>query len=392
MVCLSVIHPARNFADLSLVDRWEVAVAGLRAGIVICPATTLLVPEDVRYRCQRSEAKVFVGDAASIQKLLKVRNECPHIKHIIQVDGQPPEGVLNLSTALAQLDDYIGFNGGKPDTKLPAIIYFTSGTTGHPKMVQHNHISYPLAHTVTGKHWLRLSPGKLYWNLSEQGWAKAAWSFFGAWNCGASLFVHDDRQAFNPRQTLEILHDYPITTLCAPPTVYRQLVLDEMRKHFQQNRPRHLVHCTGAGEPLNPEVIKLWKETSGIEICDGYGQTETILVCGNFEDSPVRPGSMGRPSPGVPLYVVSEDGKECREGVEGDIAVAVDLSEGSNFFGVFDGYLGDNGQLDRRLRASESGASKSWYLTGDRATRDRDGYFWFVGRSDDVRCSAIRLL
>ncbi|KAK3695945.1 hypothetical protein LTR37_018240 [Vermiconidia calcicola] len=216
------------------------------------------------------------------------------------------------------------------------------------------------------------------------GWAKAAWAFFGAWNCGAGLFIHDDRGTFNPRRTLETLHRFPITTFCAPPTAYRQLVLDEMRQHLLQSRPRALVHCTGAGEPLNPEVIRLWKEATGLEICDGFGQTETILVCGNFEGAPIRPGSMGKPSPGVPLHVVDDAGNECAQDVEGDIALKVDLSESSNFFGVFDGYLGGDGKLDRRLRPGGKGDEQPWYLTGDRATRDVDGYFWFVGRSDDV--------
>lgn len=255
-------------------------------------------------------------------------------------------------------------------------------------MVQHNHISYPLGHTITGKHWLRLAPGKLYWNLSEQGWAKAAWSFFGSWNCGAALFVHDDRSAFNGQTTVDMLHKYPITTLCAPPTVYRQLVLDGMRKYFKSCPPNALEHCTGAGEPLNAEVIRLWKDMSGIEIRDGYGQTETVLICGNFAGSKVKPGSMGRPSPGVPLEVIDDNGKECPVGVEGDIALEViPESPGTDdFFGIYDGYLNNDGTLDRRLEAASGDPTGHllFYRTGDRATRDEDGYFWFVGRNDDV--------
>jgi len=198
--------------------------------------------------------------------------------------------------------------------------------------------------------------------------------------------VHDDREAFLASQTLDILHSYPITTFCAPPTAYRQLVLGEMRVVLETRKPKSLVHCAGAGEPLNPEVIRLFKESSGLEICDGYGQTETVLICGNFEGWEIRPGSMGRPSPGVPLCVVDENGNESPEGVEGDIALKVDVSaSGDGFFGVFDGYLGENGELDRRLIDVSGGGGKwKWYLTGDRASRDKDGYFWFVGRSDDV--------
>lgn len=361
--------------------RWEFATAGIRSGIVVCPATTLLVPKDIEYRCHRSNASVFIGDSISVNKFLKVKSTCPSVKHIIQVSGKPPDGVLSLAKELASIPQDAQYSGAKPDVKAPAMIYFTSGTTGSPKMVQHNHISYPLAHTITGKYFLRLKPHDLYWNLSEQGWAKAAWSYFGAWNCGAGLFVHDDRGAFSGKQTLEILHRYPITTFCAPPTAYRQLVLDEMRQLYTKRQPKALQHCCGAGEPLNPEVIRLWKETSGLEICDGYGQTECILVCGNFEGNPIKPGSMGKPSPGVPLHVVDDDGKECDNDVEGDIALQVDLSEQSSFFGIYDGYLGEDGKLDRKLRSS---GNEHWYLTGDRATRDKEGYFWFVGRSDDV--------
>jgi acyl-coenzyme A synthetase/AMP-(fatty) acid ligase len=364
------------------VYRWEIATAGIRAGIVICPATTLLVDKDIEYRINRSGASVFLGDTVAVSKLLKIRKNCPSIKHVFQLDGQAPNGVVLLSEALAKIPQDARYTGPKPNVKDPSMIYFTSGTTGPPKMVQHNHISYPLAQTITGKHFHRLQPGDLNWVLTEQGWAKAGWAYFGSWNCGAGIFIHDDRLAFNPKNTLDILHAYPITTFCAPPTVYRQLVLDENRKHFSSNLPKALRHCTGAGEPLNPEVIRLWLETSGLEICDGFGQSETVLVCGNFAGNEIRPGSMGKPSPGVPLFVIDENGKETPNDEEGDIALKVDLTEQSNFFGVFDGYLED-GKLDRKLRESKE-KGQAWYCTGDRAKRDQDGYFWFVGRSDDV--------
>ena len=236
-----------------------------------------------------------------------------------------------------------------------------------------------------------LKPGDLYWNLSEQGWAKAAWSFFGTWNCGASLFVMDDRGAFSPTRLLATIHRFPITTLCAPPTAYRQLVLDESQQYFKSHPPKHLEHCVGAGEPLNESVIKTWQEMSGLQIFDGYGQTETVLMCANQKKNPVKPGSMGKPLPSVPLVVLDADGRETKPGAEGDIAVKLDNLDGYNedsFFGVFDGYIDmKTGKLDRRLRTfteKSSGAEQAWYLTGDRATRDEDGYFWFVGRSDDV--------
>ncbi|PPJ60062.1 hypothetical protein CBER1_07572 [Cercospora berteroae] len=371
-----------------LPEWWEIATAGLRSGIVICPATTLLVDKDIEYRVKRSGASVFLGDTVAVGKFLKVRKNCPSIKHVFQLDGKAPEGVVLLSEALDKTARDATYTGPAPGIKDPSMIYFTSGTAGPPKMVQHNQISYPLGHTITGKHFHRLEPGFLSWVLTEQGWAKAGWAFLGTWNCGAGLFIHDDRGAFNPKATLDILHEYPITTFCAPPTVYRQLVLDEQRKYIKQNKPKALKHCTGAGEPLNPEVIRLWQETTSMEICDGFGQSETILLCGNFKGNKIRPGSMGKPSPGTPLYVVNDDGKVAADDEEGDIAVKVDLTESSNFFGVFDGYLDENGKLDRKLVESSEGKGQAWYSTGDRATRDKDGYFWFVGRNDDVINSA----
>jgi medium-chain acyl-CoA synthetase len=218
------------------------------------------------------------------------------------------------------------------------------------------------------------------------GWAKAAWSFFGAWNCGATLFVYDDRGPFDPQRLLGILHRYPITTLCAAPLAYRQIVLRKSIEYYKRNPPSALSHCTAAGEALNDEVIRQFNEVSGIEIHDGYGQTETILLCGNFNGCPIRPGSMGKPAPTVPLHVITSDGKEAAVGEEGDMAVLLSDASGHNgFFGVFDGYIDDDDTLNRREKSfTHNGELRTWYLTGDKAKRDKDGYFWFVGRSDDV--------
>ena len=201
----------------------------------------------------------------------------------------------------------------------------------------------------------------------------------------------DDRGAFNPIRLLETIQRFPITTLCAPPTAYRQLVLDESQQYFKSHPPKHLEHCVGAGEPLNESVIKTWQKMSGLQIFDGYGQTETVLMCANQRKNPVKPGSMGKPLPSVPLVVLDAEGQEAEPGKEGDIAVKLDDFEGKSedtFFGIFDGYIDmKTGKLDRRIRTFEEKngrGSQAWFLTGDRATRDEEGYFWFVGRSDDV--------
>lgn len=244
-------------SSMLILCRWEFATAGIRAGIVVCPATTLLVGHDIAHRLQHTKATLFVGDSVSVAKALAVRAECPDLKHIIQIGESPPPGVIDFNQSLKEVSSDARFAGIRADIDRAAMVYFTSGTSGQPKMVQHNAISYPLAHTITGKHWLRLNPGSLYWNMAEQGWGKAAWAYFGAWNCGAGLFVHDDRGAFSAEKTLSILQDYPITTLCAPPTAYRQLVLRENQRGFNKERLNSLVHCVSAGEPLNPEAIRL---------------------------------------------------------------------------------------------------------------------------------------
>jgi medium-chain acyl-CoA synthetase len=384
-------------------------------GVILCPCTTLLVDKDIEYRLNVSSAKVFVGDEVAVGKVLKVRDRCKTLQHVIQINSSylskassnaVPSHVIDFNTSVDTVPAETTFatpSSLKPSS--PALSFFTSGTTGNPKLVLHNQVSYPLAHALTGTHWLRLRPPpqqSLYWNLSEQGWAKAAWSFFSAWNCGAALFIHDDRQPFSARRTLQVLHTYPITTLCAPPTVWRQLVLDENRALIESGslRPKALKHATGAGEPLNESVIRRWASIKGnnnMQICDGYGQTETILVCANQEGLPLRHGSMGKPLPNVPLTIIDNDGNDAAVDVEGDIAIAVPplSGESKQFIGLFEGYVDmSTGQLDRKLRSfantNNNGTeqSKSYYLTGDRARRDKDGYFWFVGRADDVINSA----
>lgn len=237
--------------------RWEIATAVIRAGIVLCPATSLLVGHDIAHRLQRTRATLFVGDSVSVAKVLSVRAECPDLKYVIQIGDSPSSGVIDYNQSLKAVPSNAKFAGVSPNIDRAAILYFTSGTSGQPKMVQHNAISYPCANTITGKHWLRLNHNSLYWNTAEQGWGKAGWAYFGAWNCGAGLFVFDDRGAFSAERTLNILQDYPITTFCAPPTAYRQLVMKENQHGFSQERLKSLVHCVSAGEPLNAEVIKL---------------------------------------------------------------------------------------------------------------------------------------
>jgi acyl-coenzyme A synthetase/AMP-(fatty) acid ligase len=242
-------------------------------------------------------------------------------------------------------------------------------------MVLHTHASYPIGHVVTGRFWLDLRPEDLHLNLSETGWAKAAWSsFLGPWNMGAALFVQDARGRFNASETLDLFESYPITTFCAPPTAYRMLVQEDLSRR----NPRALRWCVGAGEPLNPEVIETWERGTGHLIRDGYGQTETVLLCGNFPSLEVKPGSMGKPSPGMNVAVIDDEGMPLPPGSEGDIAVRV---RPERPVGLFKEYW-------RNPAATKASQRGDWYVTGDRAYVDAEGYFWFVGRADDVIISA----
>lgn len=345
---------------------WEVLLGCLKAGAVAVPGTVLLTPKDIAYRTRLAEGVAYVTDAEGAAKVEQVRGDCPTLREVF-VAGEQYERELAAGRGRAEP---VGTASGDP-----ALIYFTSGTVGNPKMVLHTHASYPIGHTITGKLWLDLKPTDLHLNLSETGWAKAAWSsFFGPWGQGAALFVQDARGKFSGSETLQLLEAYPITTFCAPPTAYRMLVLEDL----SQFKPKALRHCVGAGEPLNPEVIETWRAATGLTIRDGYGQTESVLIVGNFPPLEVKPGAMGRPSPGFVVDVIDETGQPLPAGREGDIAVRVSPERP---VGLFREYW-------RQPEVTEAAMRGDWYVTGDRAYRDEDGYLWFVGRADDVIISA----
>jgi acyl-coenzyme A synthetase/AMP-(fatty) acid ligase len=298
------------------------------------------------------------------------------LQSLVVIGGERP-GWLNYEAFVSAEDTRISpekrANTHKDD---PMLLYFTSGTTGYPKMVMHTH-SYARGHLVTGKFWLDLNKGDLHWNLSDTGWAKAAWSsFFGPLGTGATLFVHNTKGKYSAHLTLDLLSQHKVTSFCAPPTAYRMLIVEDLTKYDLSS----LKSCVGAGEPLNPEVIDTWRKQTGITIRDGYGQTETVLIVGNFPapDAPIKPGSMGRPAPGVVVDVVDEYGEPMPPNKEGDIAVKV---KPERPLGLYKEYWNN-------IAATEATYRGDWYVTGDRAYRDEDGYLWFVGRADDVIISA----
>lgn len=360
---------------------WEAALGLFKLGAIPIPCTTLLTPKDLQFRSEIAEPIAIITDSEGAAKFDQVREQCPTVRVAILVEhthaGSNREGWLNFQAIVR--DTSPEFTGEKTRSDDPCLIYFTSGTVGYPKMVLHTHASYPIGHTITAKYWLDLGENDLHLNVGELGWAKAAWSnLFGPWTMGAAMFIQDARGKFDALETLEMLHGYPITTFCAPPTVYRMLVLDEPIAYLKANPPKALRHCVGAGEPLNPEVIKVWEEATNMTIRDGYGQTETVLLCGNFPPLVVKPGSMGKPSPGFEVSVIDFDGSELPPNKEGDIAVKIKPQRPTWMFKEY----------WRNPEATNACIRGDWYITGDRAYKDEDGYFWFVGRADDVIISA----
>jgi acetyl-CoA synthetase len=334
---------------------WETMLAAIKLGAVIIPATAQLTEADVDDRIARGDVRHMVTDADGAAKLrsperLGVR---------LAIGGAP--GFVPYEDALAAPAELPRVATRADD---PLLLYFTSGTTAKPKLVLHTHRSYPVGHLST-MYWLGLREGDVHQNISSPGWAKHAWSsFFAPWNAGATILVHDAPR-FAAKRTLEVLREHDVTTLCAPPTVWRMLVLEELGE-----RPPRLCELASAGEPLNPEVIETVRAAWGVTIRDGYGQTETTAQVGNSPGLPVVLGSMGRPLPGYDAVLLDAEG---READEGEVALRLDPRPA----GLMVGYLDD----EERTAAVMAGG---YYRTGDEARRDADGYIHFVGRGDDV--------
>lgn len=350
---------------LPRVPEWWVTMLGLiRFGAVPVPCTPQLTRHDLDYRFGVGGIRAVVTDQDGAAKL-------DGFSGVRWLDGESNDGWLGMATVLPLTSPSCHL----PRTRAsdPGIIYFTSATTGGPKMVLHTQASCGLGHQVTGRLWLGLGVEDVHWNTADLGWAKAAWSsFYGPWHCGACLFVVDARRKFSASHALDLLEKYPITSLCAPPTALRMMV----REDFSHRSFRHLRHCVTAGEPLQPSIFHEWEALTGVPIHEGYGQTETVILIGHFKgnDLPVVPGSMGRATPGYDVQLVDEHLVPVADGEEGEIAVRIGESRP---IGLFQEYWQSPEQTALHFR-------DGWYLTGDRATRDSDGYFWFIGRKDDV--------
>ena len=355
-----------------VVEWWELVLGCMRAELVPVPVTTLLTESDLTYRVNASESSIVVTDPENVNKIEAVRSQCPSIEHVVVVGA-----AMSPHLGYADLVNKASPHLPNPNNLAsdPLNIYFTSGTTGYPKMVVNTHASYPIAHIATGKYWLDNRPTDLHWTPVDTGWAQAAWTcFYAPWNMGAALFVWESRGRFDPEGTLRMFEKYPITTLFGPTTAYRLMVQEDLSRY----KPAALRHCVGAGEAVNPEVIDAWRESMGLHIWEGYGQTETTLLAATFPGMEYRPGSMGVVGPGFEMAVVDDDGNELSAGQEGEIAVK---THPERPVGLFKEYWKNPEANARCFR-------NGWYYTGDLATRDEDGYYWFVGRADDVIISA----
>jgi acetyl-CoA synthetase len=339
---------------------WELTLAALKLGAVISPATTLLTADDLADRVVRGDMRHVVTDAGGVERLDTVAGSATRFL----VDGEAP-GWVPYTAADAEPDAFTPDRPAHPGD--PFLLYFTSGTTAKPKMVLHTQASYPVGHLST-LYWIGLRAGDLHWNISSPGWAKHAWScVFAPWNAGATVFVHQVPR-FDAAGALDALVRHRVTTLCAPPTVWRLLIQEDLAAHRVSLR-----EVVSAGEPLNPEVIEQVERAWGLTIRDGYGQTETTAMLGNPPGQPVRPGSMGRPLPGYRMALIDPTGASDAEVAEGEVAAALHPRP----LPLMQGYL-DHPERTRELLGG------SWYRTSDVARRDDDGYYWYVGRADDV--------
>ncbi len=340
---------------------WEVTLAALKLGAVISPATTLLTLADLQDRVARGGIRHVIADLSSVEKVSQLTGLANRI-----VCGGTALGWIAYAESEQAPTTFTP--DGPTQATDPFLLYFTSGTTAQPKMVLHTHQSYPVGHLST-LYWIGLQEGDIHYNISSPGWAKHAWSsFFAPWNAGACIFVYNYAR-FDAKKVLNALVNYGVTTLCAPPTVWRLLILENLTAY-----PVKLREVVSAGEPLNPEVIERVQAVWGVTIRDGYGQTETTAQIGNTPGQPVKLGAVGRPLPGYQVALLDVDGKS---GADGEIALHLHPRP----LGLMAAYA----DSPERTATALGG---DYYHTSDTATRDADGYYWYVGRTDDVFKSA----
>ena len=367
------------FMMIPRIPAWYEATIGcIKLGAIAMPGTNLLQPKDIEYRINKARARFAIVTADHIAKIEAVRDACPTLERVIVI-GAPHGDWIHCEAACAAASDRLD-RADVEATRLDEtmLAYFTSGTTAFPKLVPRDH-SYAIAHTLTARYWHDLREDDLHWTMSDTGWAKAAWGkLFGQWQIGSAVMLYNPGPGFDADAHLRLFAEHGVTTLCAPPTVFRAFMQVDLSAYDLSS----IRHTVSAGEPLNPEALRAWKAATGTVPHDGYGQTETVNLVANVPGVPgfeVRPGSMGKPVPGMDVDIVDDSGNRLPDGEVGHIAVRTDGAAWPP--GLFHGYYEDDAANARCFR-------HGWYYTGDTATRDADGYIWFVGRADDLISSA----
>lgn len=352
------------------VEFWFCILALHKLGAVVIPATHLLTKKDIVYRCNAADIKMIVcaGETVITDHVRDALPASPSVQQVVSVGPEVPEGFLDFQQGIQQAAPFC--RPAVPNCNDDIMLmYFTSGTTGEPKMVAHD-FTYPLGHIVTGAIWHHLHPGSLHLTIADTGWGKAVWGkLYGQWFAGANIFVYD-HEKFTPADILQKIQDYRITSLCAPPTIFRFLIHEDLTKYDLS----HLEYCTIAGEALNPAVFDTFKQLTGIRLMEGFGQTETTLTVATMPWMTPKPGSMGLPNPQYDVDLIDADGRSVEAGEQGQIVIRTHRGKP---LGLFKEYYRD---AERTHEAWHDDI----YYTGDVAWKDQDGYLWFVGRADDV--------
>ena len=363
-------------------EYWVCATALIKLGVIFVPGTLQLTKKDVAYRANAANIEMFVcvNDEYVLTQVENALPEAPCIKHRAMVGGGTREGWTDLNEVISTFPETFERSDAVADLNNNDVMqmYFTSGTTGMPKMVCHNYI-HPLGHIVTAKYWQQVQENKLHMSVSDSGWAKFGWGkIYGQWICGATIFAYD-MDKFVPVKLLEKISQYKLTTFCAPPTMYRFMLQEKVEDYDLSS----VENWATAGEPLNPEVFNRWEELTGHKIANGFGQTEGTVLVANFKWFETKSGAMGKPSPIYNIKLLDSDGNECESGEEGEIVICGIDKEPP--VGLFIGYYRDEEQTKEALGSGN-------YNLKDVAWQDQDGYMWFVGRHDDViKCSGYRI-
>ncbi len=359
-------------------ETWICFLALHKIGAVCIPATFQLTPKDIVYRCNSASVKaiVCVDDKELVGYVKEALASCNTVEHWAIVGDNICEGALDFRNEYIKMSDKLDRIPNNNDD--PMLMYFSSGTTGMPKMILHTY-TYPIGHILTAKYWQRVINGGLHLTMSDSGWAKFAWGkIYGQWICGAVIVAYDNEK-FNAKNTLDLIAELRIDTFCAPATIFRFFIKEDLQNYDFSS----IKHCCVAGEPLNPEVFNQFKRLTGLTLTEGFGQSETPVLLANFDGFDIKPGSMGKPSPDYDVDIVDEEGNSCEDGIVG--SVVIKNLDKHYPCGLLNCYVDDPA-------ANEKAFHDNFYDTGDMAWRDADGYYWFEGRSDDViKCSGYRI-